>query len=496
MTLVEMLVATALSLLIVLAVTQVFRVVGDNVLSTRAVAEMSSQLRATSNQLRRDLGQLTVPVRPWTDYDSGQGYFEYHEGPASDMRDPTGTVHSETTLGDSETPLGDYDDILMFTAKSQGTPFTGQIPDDDNPVIESNAAEIAWFTSFNDRNDNNQVDPGEITLHRRVLLVKPELNITHTDGQPILDIAGTSDTSELGPREFYHLYDISVGYRPGVNDAGEPVWIRFANSLQNLSLRENRTAHFHADPDASNYQAYYLRQFPYPLSRQRLAPQGTEVDEDQFASPMETPTTLADAYGQDVIQSQLLAFDVQAYDPEVVIEKAEVAPSSPSVSTTNYESVLPDDPGYGNDANQPVGRGGYVDLFYSRYASGSSVFSGRPHVRSGLWPPQLPVATYDTWTMFYEHDGVPQDERVREILLNSLSEDEVRDRLGPPHGSADWGTDGIDNNNDFGVDDVGERETSPPYPVPLRGIRVRMRIMDPDSRQVRQVTVSSDFIPE
>ena len=47
-----------------------------------------------------------------------------------------------------------------------------------------------------------------------------------------------------------------------------------------------------------------------------------------------------------------------------------------------------------------------------------------------------------------------------------------------------------------GVDDVGERETSPPYPVPLRGIQVRLRIIDRDTRQVRQMTVSSDFIPE
>jgi hypothetical protein len=82
--------------------------------------------------------------------------------------------------------------------------------------------------------------------------------------------------------------------------------------------------------------------------------------------------------------------------------------------------------------------------------------------------------TYDTWSMFYEHDGIDQDGVF----------------------GVDQGTNGIDDNNANGVDDVTERETSPPYPVPLRGIQVRLRIIDRDTRQVRQMTVSSDFIPE
>jgi hypothetical protein len=56
--------------------------------------------------------------------------------------------------------------------------------------------------------------------------------------------------------------------------------------------------------------------------------------------------------------------------------------------------------------------------------------------------------------------------------------------------------DGFDNDNQNGVDDVGERATCPPYPVPLRGIQVKMRAIEPDSRQIRQVSVVADFIPE
>ena len=37
---------------------------------------------------------------------------------------------------------------------------------------------------------------------------------------------------------------------------------------------------------------------------------------------------------------------------------------------------------------------------------------------------------------------------------------------------------------------------STPYPHPLRGIQIIIRTLDPDSRQVRQITVTSDFTPE
>ena len=38
--------------------------------------------------------------------------------------------------------------------------------------------------------------------------------------------------------------------------------------------------------------------------------------------------------------------------------------------------------------------------------------------------------------------------------------------------------------------------TSPPYPYPLRGIQVKIRVFEPDSRQVREVTVVQDFLPQ
>jgi hypothetical protein len=53
----------------------------------------------------------------------------------------------------------------------------------------------------------------------------------------------------------------------------------------------------------------------------------------------------------------------------------------------------------------------------------------------------------------------------------------------------------IDDDMNQIVDDSNELETSPPYPVPLRGLEVRIRIYDTSTRQVRQVTVRHTFVP-
>src|SRR6185369_14133857 len=85
--------------------------------------------------------------------------------------------------------------------------------------------------------------------------------------------------------------------------------------------------------------------------------------------------------------------------------------------------------------------------------------------------------TYDTWTLQYERDGINQDGDNDPITSIPL---------------IDEGTDGLDNPERNpnpppappiiylnGVDDVGERETVPPYSQPLRGIQIRIRMYEP-----------------
>jgi hypothetical protein len=125
-------------------------------------------------------------------------------------------------------------------------------------------------------------------------------------------------------------------------------------------------------------------------------------------------------------------------------------------------------------------RGAFVDLNYAKDVSsvldGVGRFSGPPDSRSRLLNLTNGsfVSTYDTWSSHYERDGVNQDQ-----------DDWV-----------DEGVNGLDDDGVNGVDDALERETAAPYGVPLRGVEVTIRMMEFSTRQVRQISVVGDFVPE
>ena len=96
----------------------------------------------------------------------------------------------------------------------------------------------------------------------------------------------------------------------------------------------------------------------------------------------------------------------------------------------------------------------YVDL---GNVAGGTGLSGAANNKSGL------TAVYDTWSTTYDGDKAH---------------------------------DGLDNDNNGIVDDDGERTNPPPYAIPLRGIQVKIRAFEPDSKQIREVTVVQDFLPQ
>jgi hypothetical protein len=51
----------------------------------------------------------------------------------------------------------------------------------------------------------------------------------------------------------------------------------------------------------------------------------------------------------------------------------------------------------------------------------------------------------------------------------------------------------LDDNANGLVDDVTERDTLPPYNVPLRGIKVTIRVYEPSSQTVREAVVIQNF---
>ena len=456
-TMIEILMATLLTLILMFAVVTIFASISGSINDSRSTLEMTDRLRATAARLQEDLKYVTVTMLPPRRPEEDGGYFEYTEGVGGPVA--MNTMSTAGIVDDST--VGDYDDILMFTTRSPKNPFIGRF---GTGTIESHVAEVMWFVRGR-------------TLYRRVLLVAPHV---------------TTGGNGAG---FYAGNDISVRNEGGV---------LIANTLGDLTKRECRFAH---PTDVFPYDARRWGQLGLPTLRECSAAIANGSVRDWVAGGMApssaantvvtavttidlwnnphpwgevdtTTGTLLDYMGprvaEDVILTNVVGFDVKVWDPR-----------APVFSVGNV-ALVPGDPSYPDPAtmrdSDVISYGAYVDLGYApsyRDPTGvpKSNFCHTGHVRSGL------VRVYDTWSFHYEHDGLDQD-----AALDAGA-------------GADQGTNGFDDVNVPSgvpgvVDDAGEMETAPPYPVPLRGIQIKIRTFEPDSRQVREVTVIQDFLPK
>ena len=529
LTLIEMLVSVTLTQMIVFALVSVFDLIGNSVTDSRAIIELSGNLRGAANRLQQDLAGLTVTTLPPRDPSHGEGYLEIVDGPhtdrqhyvfttdgtssyadlASDFVDPVGDGFVEGPVS-FDTSVGDTDDVLAFTARSQGEPFIGQvshpgvrlvdpintnqewsaldsnrdgIPDLATRSLESQVAEVIWWlqidrslaitdiTMIQELPEAEQIDNainGEVqfypnstntmlgtpvrSLHRRVMLIRPDLEFTDGEGKPLL----LNNLDEVA--SFQTNNDISVRFERRADGRYRVE----ANSLGDLTRRRNRFCR----------RSFRSTSAPWSLPQ-------TPIDTDLLLRH----ATLKDMVingrssfmmrrGEDVVLSDVLAFDVQVYDPKAWVLLA-----------ADGSAVTPSDPGYTKAAVKPqaLSVGTFVDLGYGVPPKSGNAqlllvlhgnFAVSPHFKSKLKNRDGRM-TYCTWCDEYERDGFNQN-----------------------GGLVDEGTNGLDDDNTNGVDDVGELETMPPYPHPLRGITVKLRVMEFNTRQVRQTSVAVDFTPE
>src|SRR5688572_12157434 len=87
-TLSEMLVATAATLLLVGMIVSIFGVLSNKVSDARATIEMSDGLRGVKQRLQLDLQGITVTMRPPRRPDWNEGYAEFKEGPIGPIVSP------------------------------------------------------------------------------------------------------------------------------------------------------------------------------------------------------------------------------------------------------------------------------------------------------------------------------------------------------------------------------------------------------------------------
>jgi len=405
MTLVEMLVATAMTLIIMGVVAQLFGFLALTLSRSRDTIAMSADARSVANLLRRDLSGLTVKTVPPAPADGDSGYLEIIEGSATDQ-----------SAGFSQL-TGDCDDVLMLTTRSLDQPFVGQFGSSGS--IESPVAEVAWYCRQSPAAYQTQAAGSTLyTLYRRKLLVMDYV------GQTPFETSGDNSFTGSLPNT---NYDLSL--------RADGSFLR-PNSLSDLTRREWRFMH--------NLTGTTSRTaFPYNATVSNLATYG----------PL-TGTRL----GEDVVLTNVLAFDIRVFDPRAPLK----------LNDTGVTVVDPGDPGYSKGSAAGF-NGAYVDL---GSGAATTTLMGSATSNSKL------TGIYDTWSTHYEFNGIDED--------NS--------------GVTDQGTNGIDDNptDPVGggiVDDITEQETVPPYPIALRGLEIRLRVYEPSSRQVRQVTVRHTFVP-
>ena len=295
-TMMEILVATALMLTIMLGVAWVFGMVGDTIANSRSTLEMTGELRGVAIRLKQELDAVTVDMLPPCDPAENQGYFEITEGaigpviprqvfnPDTSEYQPYGVARNldrpripsaadpDQIEYEVDSTVGDIDDILMFTTQSSGEPFIGRCAQ-KRALVGTEVAEGTDATGdyVYGRYETIQSDVAEVayfvrgrTLYRRVLAIMPDFPAATPFG-------GNMDTRNdavtvadpiyiLSPLGFYNN-DVSVRLEQRYNSALTPPWewVLAANTLGDLTKRENRFAHRVAIPSPAGPPAG----FPY-----------------------------------------------------------------------------------------------------------------------------------------------------------------------------------------------------------------------------------------
>ena len=436
-TLIELLIAMTLSLLLLLAIAELFRRVGGSMNDTRSVMSASAHLNEAALLLRQDLAGIpnSLATKPKRIADhmhnsnfpmphDSDGYLEIIEGPNTVLFHPYVDENDQLDM-----TVGDVDDIIAFTATSNGIPFRGLIRGE---VVERKTAEIAWFVRGN-------------TLYRRIRLIDdltrnentehPDSPVTTFGDLPNPVVAGTyvlvtADATSDGGEQRYDA----------VRRGGDWVWTTLL-TFDDLARRARRFGHdgINSNPfpyslyDGAYANWYYLR-MPTLEESDYWSGQGKQYWKAEATTNTAVPIPNPDLWeqphffpdlqdrksgslqacvekprhpraGEDAILTNVLSFDVKVWDP---IAEQFVDLGSPVAKTWANEN----DPA--NENYQP---------------------KHRDMLKIGTQPDQLRV--WDSWTLKY----------------NEL----------------------------------------PPYSQPLTALQITIRCFEPSSRIIKQITVVHRF---
>ncbi|MEM7784846.1 MAG: prepilin-type N-terminal cleavage/methylation domain-containing protein [Planctomycetota bacterium] len=484
------------------------------------------------------------------DVDNVAGSTDLNANGIADLVDPTG-------IGVNY--LGDYDDIWSGTIRSDKRPFRGRyieptlasatayvtwdnggsggiynrlvisptsIP--DAQAVESPLAEVVWWTEYQDLNGNLIPDFNEsITLYRRLLLIVPP---------------DTPLPSFIGPNalqsaiEYLACSDISARIVQTFDDTNfasrTEIFRIVPNTAKDLANRRNRFGHNTPVKQTSAFETTFglynpnqtgtvgtstfsETNFPFAMNRSMLYTlraadytpiagighaDAIDLDGDGVADQanpdLDGDGVFIQYTGNDVMLTDIASFDFKVFSPNTFVAVQDDFGKAIIVEPSDAGFIFADPSNF-----QSIGA--FVDLGHG----GAGWFTGMPTLRSKLAVQYrfeltnggtsgqggqgnggaMPIAhfagladlAYDTWTPLYESDGINQD---GDFVGGSALIDEA--------------TNGIDNSGPAAPDDYSELETTPPYPYPVRGVKISIRLFERSTKQVHQSTVIHSYVPE
>jgi prepilin-type N-terminal cleavage/methylation domain-containing protein len=447
----------------------------------------------------------------------------------AEQRAPT----SAAELDDLVTIASQYAEIIVYAqplVSAQGNPVRDPLLMVSNPLL------------FEDVNPADGV-PDSFRLHYRALLIRPDLNLPTSGLLPSLPAENvmvarpqTGPTGGLLPSpqcdmsRIFQYCDLSIRR---VDHFG--VSAVAANSLEDLANPANRFAHVMHPLNAPANSVWSMPVLALGPALAGFQGSNPSVAGSGFLHP--AYVLHGNRTGEDVLATDLLAFDVRAYDPSAPI--IEYYDPSPPIIEYSGLTLRPGDPGFEfvglpdlaiNSTETTVrAYGEFVDLNWAGKFENLSIlpiqlrgllvsqlsglqfnpFTDQLEVskslfRSGLVIPlnsvsyQIFQPSYDTFTDFYEHDGILQAELAAYPGLVTFTAAPTASvlREGWRAIAVDAGTDGIDNNPNFGpgIDDASELESSPPFPVHLRGLQISIRLENRPSKQFKQMSAVKEFV--
>ena len=327
-TLIELLIALALSLLLLLAVTQLLGRVGGSMNDARTAMGTSAQIHEAAMLLRQDLAQIPpnlakkpADIEAGNSVDDHDGYLEIVEGPNTALNHPykIDGVKQDFTVGD-------VDDIIAFTvvARSRGllpsdqSSFRGLITDDEGElrVEERDAAEIAWFVRGN-------------TLYRRMRLIDDQ-RAGEYDMNTLVKLAQERNR-RFGLDGFNPEYGPSSNF-PYPRYAEPPSgWYYLRMPLLEETIQDNWDPKVIGSDWAASNPHPDLWESPhfFPEGQDRLS--GAL---DEFVTSPRNPRA-----GEDVVLTNVLSFDIKVWCPDA--EKFVDLGESGTIWETSKQPFLP-----------------------------------------------------------------------------------------------------------------------------------------------------------